>query len=120
MVTMVADFFIIHANTPLAGFSFASKNMPKGVGRFPLASPQCIHNEIKALYTITFLPPGSFLLQLYSAFDDDLQGICSYSMVMLFTTFARIILSPREDKVFSSRREKFLPAKRKIFVWFVF
>ena len=32
-------------------------------------------------YAITFLPPGSFLLQLYSAFDDDLQGICSYSVL---------------------------------------
>ena len=52
-------------------------------------------------YAITFLPPGSFLLQLYSAFDDDLQGICSYSKVILFTTFAKINYSLREDKSFS-------------------
>ena len=58
-------------------------------------------------YAITFLPGGSFFvafdLQLYSVFDDDLQGICSCSMAMLTTTLAKINYSPREDKSFSSR-----------------
>ena len=54
-------------------------------------------------YAITFLPSGSFLLQLYSAFDDDLQGICSYSMVMLFTTFAEVAYYPREGSALSSQ-----------------
>jgi len=60
-----------------------------------------------ASYAITFLSGGSFFvafdLQLYSVFDDDLQGICLYSMVALHITFARINYSPREGKVFSSR-----------------
>jgi len=58
-------------------------------------------------YAITFLPGGSFFvtlyLQLYSAFGDDLQDICLYSMVALHITFARIIYSLREDKLFFSR-----------------
>ena len=53
-----------------------------------------------ASYAITFLPGGSFL---YSAFDDDLQGICSCSMAMFLITFAKINYSPREEKPFCSR-----------------
>ena len=50
-------------------------------------------------------------LQLYSAFGDDLQDICLYSMVALHITFARIIYSLREDKLFSSRGHTFLLAR---------
>ncbi len=46
---------------PLACFSFAFKNLPKGVGRFFLESLQRPKNEIATLYAITFLPPGMFL-----------------------------------------------------------
>ena len=36
--TLTKLFSTINANTPLAGFTFASKNMPEGVGRFSFSA----------------------------------------------------------------------------------
>lgn len=60
-----------------------------------------------APYAITFLPPGSFLLQLYSAFDDDLQGICSCS-----TAQGRRTRKICGDSVFYSHKIKSLASHR--------
>ena len=53
-------------------------------------------------YAITFFAGWQFFvpfdLQLYSTFDDDLQSIWFYSMVMLITTFAKVVYYPREGK----------------------
>ena len=58
----------------------------------------------------------AFNLQLYSAFDDDLQSIWFYSMVMLITVFAKTSHSLRGDKLFSPRWQGILFALRKTFV----
>ena len=52
-----------------------------------------------------------FDLQLYSTFDDDLQSIWFYSMVMLITTFAKVAYYPREGNALSSRGETILLAR---------
>ena len=44
-----------------------------------------------------------FYLQLYSAFGDDLQRIGPYSIVMLITTFAKVVYYPREGSILSSQ-----------------
>ena len=101
---------------PLAGFAFASKNMPKGVAGFPLAPVQRTYNERVRAYTITFLPPGRFL---YFHLHLLINKISSKKRSKPNRSFSgnkpHKSFSLREENTLPSREERFILAKRIVY-----
>ena len=110
-------FFNNLCQHPLAGFAFASKNMPKGVAGFPLAPVQHTYNERVRVYTITFLPPGRFL---YSQLHLLINKISSKKTGKPKHSFSGNkpykSFSLREEKTLSPRRERFILARRIVYL----
>ena len=93
----------IYANTPWQVFQSPSGICQRGLAGF-LSSDERLENEITALYTITFLPPGMFLyFHLYMLINKisskkRSKPNHSFSADKPYKRF-----SPREEKILSSR-----------------
>ena len=116
-ITMTPPFPTIHTNTPWQVLHSPPRICQRGVAGFPLAPVQRTYNERVRVYTITFLPPGRFLYfhlhLLINKISSKKTGKPNYSFSgnKPYKSF-----SLREEKTLSPRRERFILAKRIVYL----
>ena len=116
-MTKTPPFSIIHANTPWQVLHLPPRICQEGVAGFPLAPMQRTYNEKVRVYTITFLPPGMFLYfhlhLLINKISSKKRGkpSISFSGNKPYKSF-----SLREEKTLSPRRERFILARRIVYL----
>lgn len=118
-ITMMPPFPTIHTTTPWQVLHSPPRICQKkgGVAGFPLATLQRSHNERIRAYTITFLPPGMFL---YSHLHLLINKISSKETSKPNYSFSGNkpykSFSLREENTLPSRAERFLLAKRIVYL----
>ena len=116
-ITKPNPFSTIYANTPWQVLHPPSRICQRGVAGFPLASVQRTYNERVRIYAITFLPPGRFL---YSHLHLLINKISSKKRSKPSLSFSENkphkSFSLREEKTLSPRRERFILARRIIYL----
>ena len=114
---MTKLFSTIYANTPWQVLHLPPRICQEGVVGFPLAPMQRTYNEKVRVYTITFLPPGMFL---YSHLHLLINKIGSKKARKPKHSFSGNkpyeSISLREEKTLSPRREKFILARRIVYL----
>ena len=114
---MTKLFSTINANTPWQVLHSPPRRCQEGVAGFPLAPMQRTYNEKVRVYTITFLPPGMFL---YSHLHLLINKISSKKTRKPNHSFSGNkpykSFSLREEKTLSPRRERFIIAKRIVYL----
>ena len=115
--TMTKLFSTINANTPWQVLHSPPRRCQRGVAGFALALVQRAYNERVGVYTITFLPPGMFLYSHLHLLINKIgskktrKPNHSFSGNKPYKSF-----SLREEKTFSPRRERFIIAKRIVYL----
>ena len=116
-MTKTTPFSIIHANTPWQVLHSPPRICQRGLAGFPLAPVQRTYNERVRAYAITFLPPGRFL---YFHLHLLINKISSKKTGKPNRSFSENkphkSFSLREEKILSPRRERFLLAKRIVYL----
>ena len=116
-MTITPPFSIIHANTPWQVLHSPPRICQRGVAGFPLAPVQRAYNERVRAYTITFLPPGRFLYFHLHLLINKISSKkrskpnLSFSGNKPYKSF-----SLREENTLPSRAERFLLAKRIVYL----
>ena len=114
---MTKLFSTIYANTPWQVLHSPPRICQEGVVGFPLAPMQRTYNEKVRVYTITFLPPGMFLCFHLHLLINKISSkkrnkpSLSFSGNKLYKSF-----SLREEKTLSPRRERFILARRIVYL----
>ena len=114
---MTKPFSTIHANTPWQVLHPPPRICQRGLAGFPLAPVQPAYNERVRVYTITFLPPGMFLYFHLHLLINKMSSKKrrkpnhSFSVNKPYRSF-----SLREEKTLSPRRERFIIAKRIVYL----
>ena len=116
-MTITIPFSIIYANIPWQVLHSPPRICQRGLAGFPLAPVQRAYNERVRAYTITFLPPGRFLyfhlhllINKISSKKRSKQNH-SFSGNKPYKSF-----SLREENTLPSRAERFLLAKRIVYL----
>ena len=116
-MTMTNPFSIIYANTPWQVLHSPPRICQRGLAGFPLAPVQRTYNERVRAYTITFLPPGRFL---YFHLHLLINKISSKKRSKPNRSFSENkpskSFSLREENTLPSRAERFLLAKRIVYL----
>ena len=116
-ITLTKPFSTIYANTPWQVLHLPPRICQRGLADFPLAPVQRTYNERVRVYTITFLPPGMFL---YSHLHLLINKISSKKTGKPNRSFSENkphkSFSLREEKTLSPRRERFILAKRIVYL----
>ena len=116
-ITKPNPFSTIYANTPWQVLHSPPRICQRGLAGFPLAPVQRTYNERVRAYIITFLPPGRFLYfhlhLLINKISSKKTGkpSLSFSGNKPYKSF-----SLREENTLPSRAEKFLLAKRIVYL----
>ena len=116
-MTITSPFSTIHANTPWQVLHSLPRICQRGLAGFALAPVQRTYNERVRAYTITFLPPGMFLYfhlhLLINKISSKKRGkpSISFSGNKPYKSF-----SLREEKTLSPRRERFILARRIVYL----
>ena len=115
--TMTKPFSTIYANTPWQVLHPPPRICQRGLAGFPLAQVQRAYNERVRVYTITFLPPGSFLYShlhlLINKISSKKRSKPNHS---LSGNKPCKNYSLREENTLPSRAERFLLAKRIVYL----
>ena len=116
-MTITNPFSIIYANTPWQVLHSPPRICQRGLAGFPLAPVQRTYNERVRAYTITFLPPDRFL---YSHLHLRINKISSKKTSKPNRSFSgnkpHKSFSLREENTLPSRAERFLLAKRIVYL----
>ena len=116
-MTITNPFSIIHANTPWQVLHSPPRICQRGLAGFPLAPVQRTYNERVRVYTITFLPPSRFLYFHLHLLINKIgskktrKPNRSFSGNKPYKSF-----SLREENTLPSRAERFLLAKRIVYL----
>ena len=115
--TITKLFSTIHANTPWQVLHPPPRICQRGLAGFALAPVQRTYNERVRAYTITFLPPDRFL---YSHLHLRINKISSKKTGKPSLSFSGNkpyeSISLREEKTLSPRRERFILARRIVYL----
>ena len=105
------------ANTPWQVLHSPPRICQRGLAGFPLAPVQRTYNERVRVYIITFLPPGRFL---YSHLHLRINKISSKKTSKPNRSFSgnkpHKSFSLREENTLLSRRERFILARRIVYL----
>ena len=116
-MTKPNPFSTIHANTPWQVLHSPPRICQEGVVGFPLAPMQRTYNEKVRVYTITFLPPGRFLyFHLHLLINKISSKKRSKPSLSFSGNKPYKLFSPREENTLPSRAERFLLAKRIVYL----
>ena len=116
-ITKPNPFSTIHANTPWQVLHPPPRICQRGLAGFPLAPVQRAYNEGVRAYTITFLPPGRFLyFHLHLLFNKISSKKRSKPNRSFSGTKPYKSFSLREEKTLSPRRERFILARRIVYL----
>ena len=116
-MTMTNPFSLIYANTPWQVLYSPPRICQMGLAGFPLASVQRTYNERVRVYAITFLPPGMFLYFHLHLLINKISSKKrskpnhSFSGNKPYKSF-----SLREEKTLFPRRERFILARRIVYL----
>ena len=114
---MTKPFSTIYANTPWQVLHSPPRICQRGLAGFPLAPVQRAYNERVRVYTITFLPSGRFL---YSHLHLLINKISSKKTSKTNHSFSGNkpykSFSLREENTLLSRRERFILARRIVYL----
>ena len=117
MMAITKLFSTIYANTPWQVLHPPPRICQRGLAGFLLAPVQRTYNERVRAYTITFLPPGMFL---YSHLHLLINKTCRKKRSKPNLSFSRNkpykSFSLREEKTLSPRRERFILARRIVYL----
>ena len=116
-MTKPNPFSTIHANTPWQVLHSPPRICQEGVVGFPLAPMQRTYNEKVRVYTITFLPPGMFLyFHLHLLFNKISSKRRSKPSLSFSGNKPCKSFSLREENTLPSRAERFLLARRIVYL----
>ena len=117
MMAITKLFLTIHANTPWQVLHPPPRIRQRGLAGFPLAPVQRTYNERVRAYTITFLPPGRFLyFHLHLLFNNISSKKTSKTNLSFSGNKPYKLFSPREENTLPSRAERFLLARRIVYL----